>query len=332
MDEKWIKYKFRNDLLSKINAIRTEIFKKSPVTIKEYGEKEILGLEETNKFIGNLIYSSNPFMVCRFGASEMNMINSCLQVKHFPFRDTRKQAVERLCKLSGFFPNDVKKGGNFVELMLENCQLVDLCGTWNLYMEDYVLDQYAPDAQITLLENLEPWNIVSNETMKPWTSALKGKKVLVIHPFADTIKSQYSNYRTKIFERKYIADDILPQFELITIKAVQTLNFNTDNVEYNDWFEALDSMIKQCEKIDFDVAIIGCGAYGFPLAAAIKQMGKGAIHLGGATQILFGIVGKRWEIGGYKIMLDQFRNEYWTRPNSFETPANANEIENGCYW
>ena len=48
-------------------------------------------------------------------------------------------------------------------------------------------------------------------------------------------------------------------------------------------------------KIDFDVAIIGCGAYGFPLAAKLKQAGKQAIHLAGATQLLFGIKGKRWE-------------------------------------
>ena len=45
----------------------------------------------------------------------------------------------------------------------------------------------------------------------------------------------------------------------------------------------------------FDVAIIGCGAYGMPLAAMLKQAGKQAIHLGGATQLLFGIKGKRWE-------------------------------------
>jgi threonine dehydrogenase-like Zn-dependent dehydrogenase len=39
-------------------------------------------------------------------------------------------------------------------------------------------------------------------------------------------------------------------------------------------------MIDEIGKIDFDVAILGCGAYGLPLAAAIKGMGKQAIHLG----------------------------------------------------
>ena len=34
------------------------------------------------------------------------------------------------------------------------------------------------------------------------------------------------------------------------------------------------------DKIDFDVAIIGCGAYGIFLADYIKSLGKKAIHLG----------------------------------------------------
>lgn len=45
-------------------------------------------------------------------------------------------------------------------------------------------------------------------------------------------------------------------------------------------------------KINFDTAIIGCGAYGMPLAAQIKNAGRQAIHLGGAVQLLFGIKGE----------------------------------------
>ena len=39
-------------------------------------------------------------------------------------------------------------------------------------------------------------------------------------------------------------------------------------------------------EIDFEVALIGCGAYGLPLAAHVKRLGKKAVHLGGATQNL----------------------------------------------
>ncbi len=334
MDSKWIRYKFRNEFITKQLLAKEIFFKKgfSIENIKKYAGREIASIEKTNEIIAALVNDGKPFMVGRFGATEMNAIISYLQVMHFPYRDKRKNNVTKLCKYSGFFPDDLEMGQKFTDLMLESCQDIDLCGIWNLYMEDYVLNKYAPKAQLTLLDSLEPWNMGIDEHIKPWTSALKEKKVLVIHPFAETISHQYNNYRTKIFERKFEAEDILPEFELITMKAVQTLNYNTESIKYRDWFEALDFMIKQCEKIDFDIAIIGCGAYGFPLAAAIKQMRKGAIHLGGATQILFGILGKRWETGGYKVMLDQMQNEYWTRPLPSEKPKNAEEIENGCYW
>ena len=54
-------------------------------------------------------------------------------------------------------------------------------------------------------------------------------------------------------------------------------------------------MYEQSLKTSFDVAIIGCGAYGMPLGAMLKDAGKTVIHLGGVTQILFGIKGKRWD-------------------------------------
>ena len=333
MEWSWLKYKTINGYTYKKIFVKKTLLRKEPAIrdLNKYAGRKILDITETNNFISSLIRKKNPFMVCRFGATEMNAIISYLQVMHFPYKDRRENAVAELCKYSGFFPDDLEMGQKFVDLMLESCQYIDLCGIWNLYMEDYILDQYAMPAQLSFLGDLEPWNLEVTEA-KPWTSALKGKKVLVIHPFAETISHQYNNYRTKIFERKFEAEDILPEFELITLKAVQTINYNAESIKYRDWFEALDFMIKQCEKIDFDIAIIGCGAYGFPLAAAIKQMGKGAIHLGGATQILFGILGKRWETGGYKVMLEQIQNEYWTRPLPSEKLKNAEEIENGCYW
>ena len=53
-------------------------------------------------------------------------------------------------------------------------------------------------------------------------------------------------------------------------------------------------MKAEIDKNYFDIAIIGCGVYGFPLVAHGKRIGKKSIHLGGPTQMLFGIKGKRW--------------------------------------
>ena len=145
---------------------------------------------------------------------------------------------------------------------------------------------------------------------------------MVIHPFAATIREQYKR-REKIWDNP----DVLPEFELYTIKAVQTVAGELS--QFEDWGAALDYMKREIDKIDFDIAIIGCGAYGFPLAAYCKQKGKKAIHMAGATQILFGIKGKRWDD---MPAVNKFYNEYWVRPLPDETPKRSKDVEGGCYW
>ena len=228
----------------------------------------------------------------------------------------------RLCEGAGFFPNDRKYLPAFADCMLETCNQIDLLAMWHLNMEDFVIEEYASQVDLTFLFRLEPWLYNG----RPWTAALKGKKVLVIHPFIDTIRSQYENKREQIFPDT----DILPQFELKTLRAVQTIAGEKDE-RFSTWFEALDYMYEEAMKIDFDVAIIGCGAYGMPLAAKIKKAGKQAIHLGGATQLLFGIKGRRWE-ENYPSKIATWFNEAWVYQSEDETPQNAGVVEKGCYW
>ena len=153
-----------------------------------------------------------------------------------------------------------------------------------------------------------------------------GKKVLVIHPQAEIIRSQYAR-REKIFP----GTNILPEFELIVQKAVQT-NAGEVDERYATWFEALEDMYRKAMAVDFDLAILGCGAYGFPLAAKMKAAGKQAVHLGGITQILFGIHGKRWDEDKNHQFLQKYYSDAWVRLTDKEKPKGANVVEDGCYW
>lgn len=298
--------------------------------IKMYAGRKVLSIEETNTLIYDKIKSGEPFFAGRFGGSELSVITQTLKYQAMPFRvDTRMDVLHNLCVLSGFFPEEQNEGKRFVDLMLSCTGDIDLIGIWNLYMEEWIIKQYTSNINITRLLRLEPWNLEESlKSVKPWSAALEGKKVLVIHPFAKSIETQYINNREKIFSDLSVKN-ILPEFDLITLKAVQTLGNDTGG--YARWFDALDSMIEKIKTIEFDVAIIGCGAYGFPLASTIKKMGKVAIHLGGATQLLFGIKGKRWE-NSYSAVCDKMMNQYWVRPLPEESVANKKKIEDGCYW
>lgn len=153
-----------------------------------------------------------------------------------------------------------------------------------------------------------------------WSAALAGKRVLAVHPFAETIESQYAAHREKLFRHK----DVLPAMKsLETVRAVQSIAGN--HAGFHSWFDALDSMKAEIERHEFDIALLGCGAYGFPLAAHIKRMGKKAVHIGGPMQLYFGIKGKRWDHSG-------LYNDCWVSPADSERPKNLHNVENGCYW
>lgn len=275
--------------------------------------------DEINLCIRDLILSGKPFLAGRFGANELST------VKTFDFEVVSKYAVSMhyLCTGAGFFPNDQECGHRFMELMLDSIPEADVMGIWMLPFEDYYLNRYGQkNLRTTYLLDLEPWSAPDN----PWSAALAGKKVLVIHPFTETIKAQYQK-REKIF----LGTDILPEFELKTLKAVQTVAGTKDD-RFDTWFDALEWMYQEAMKIDFDIAIIGCGAYGFPLAAKIKKAGKQAFHLAGATQLLFGIKGKRWEENSAFEYVQKFFNNVWVYPSDEDKPKAADKVEGGCYW
>jgi hypothetical protein len=272
------------------------------------------------------IESGRPLMVARYGATELGCILDYLQRPSFSSWVNflagnrrgvgyRRRTFREMRWASGFFPVNQDSFGEFSRRALEDSTLVDVLGTWML--EEEFVAHLHPEASLVPIQFLEPfWSAI------PWTAALEGKRVLVVHPFKKTIEAQYRRRRQLFKDER-----TLPEFELIAMKAVQTICDQPS--EYKDWFVALDAMTEAIAKINFDVALIGCGAYGFSLAAQVKKMGKQAFHLGGATQLLFGIIGSRWlERPEYQ----QLMNEFWTRPAEEERPAGFMKMENGCYW
>ncbi len=116
-----------------------------------------------------------------------------------------------------------------------------------------------------------------------------------------------------------------------------------DLKESTNWepdFEALEKMEQDKSKIDFDVCLLGCGAYGMPLAAFIKsKLQKTAIHIGGSLQLFFGIKGNRWENPEYGIWATndigrypKLFNEYWIRPYGGSQVKGSEKVDDNCYW
>lgn len=307
-------YKLKSFVRRKILRIFPGIGKQ----IRFYSKRRLIAGDKVQDIIAEWILSGKSFMVARFGSVELRCTAEGELHEKKKENTFSQKTWKSMGNNAGLFPVTETNLVRFASCMKECCTQVDLLGVWFMPMEDYMLCNYMKETSITRLGALEPYHF-SN----PWTRALQGKKVLVIHPFAETIQRQYER-RESIWKTK----EVLPQFELQIIKAVQSAAGEQDE-RFEDWFEALEYMKSEISKREFDIAIIGCGAYGFPLAAYIKELGKQAIHLGGATQILFGIKGKRWE---NDLRVSQYFNEFWVRPSEEETPKNRNSVEGGCYW
>jgi len=192
-----------------------------------------------------------------------------------------------------------------------------------LQMQNYFINTCA----LSTLHNrsLEPfWSILENKI--PWTHKLFGKKILIVNPFIDSMKKQKDN-NFQMFKNKKI---FLDNQEIIFYKSFNCL---AGNRPHNSWKETYEIMCNDIKDLDFDIALLGCGGYGLPLCNFIyKKMNKSAIYIGGGLQLLFGVMGKRWEDDPMWKKIMKESDSIFIRPSGDEILKNNQMIENACYW
>lgn len=292
---------------------------------KKYVKRNIMENESASEELARLIISGQPLAAGRMGLFEM----AAMRMYEFEIKKKYPLVMDNIYNCAGFFPNDINLGDQFLLIMKDSLKEMDLLAPFHQFCEDYFIDHYTKK-DIIISKSEGVFEICQLE--KVWTKALKGKRVLVISPFTETIRQQYEK-RELLFPGK----EILPEFgELLTYKSLMTIGDMKDE-RFATWFEALEHMKREILLMNFDIALLGCGAYGFPLAAEIKKAGKQAVHMGGVLQILFGIMGKRWDGtrtgGALHIREDiaKYYNEYWTYPLE-KRPKEASKVEYGPYW
>ena len=207
--------------------------------------------DDIQNLIHEMIMEGKPLMVARFGSIELTSLDNALMMKEKrsnwgyiswktePNYFRRNQAAA-LCNNAGFFPYpDKEMMFRFLDVMRDAMKEVDVLGSWRY--NERLFDIELANAIKVDRENMTPLL-----TDYPWTKALKGKKVLVVHPFAETISNQY-----KKREKLYPGTEILPEFELKVMKSVQSQAGN--KVQFSDWFEALQYQKDMIDTYDYDV-------------------------------------------------------------------------------
>jgi hypothetical protein len=270
------------------------------------------------------ILEKKPFATGKMGKYEI--LGLCTYLK----RDSRRRANRpsppyatyvslTLYENAGVFPNNEGVFDRFGAVFLDAVNHCDALAAWDIEGETEIFRHHCPDTKLATLQSLEPYY-----SKDPWSAALEGKRVLVVSPFANSIRDQYA-------VRQSLWDDprVLPPFELLLVRPPFSAGIVPPQA--SDWFAALDDLKRKMDALDYDVVLIGAGAFSLPLAAYAKSKGKVGVHLGGPTQTLFGISGKRW-LKNEDFKIHNFIKDSWKFPSPEETPQTAVKIEGGCYW
>ena len=307
----------------KVRRYRDYLLRGQPVPpVTHYGDKFIYSGQAASDLVYETLNSGKPVFIGKYGNSELGAIRLFVRQKHKSRVRYTKRHIWRMEISSGFINPTPENLTRYCSEAIRITRDTDIMGVWFIQNERQMCVDYLPAmSRLVFLFSLSPLFLMRSE--RPWSRYLEGKRVLVVHPFADSIRAQYQK-RHLLFANPRV----LPEFDLTVIKAYQSMMGNNPD-GFHNWFDALDSMKEQIAGTNFDVALIAAGAYGFFLGHYCKQLGRQALHLGGDLQLLFGIKGVRWEETGDARLL---YNEHWVRPMEHETPPGHKQIERGCYW
>ena len=178
---------------------------------------------------------------------------------------------------------------------------------------------------------LEPFRFLNKH--EHWGQCLKGKNILVISSFCDSMKTQI---KSKNIENIFGDKTWLEQCKFTFVKPPVTLAGNHENKSWQEHFSdfkiRLSSQVNELE-VKPDVVLVSCGGYGMPVCNYIySELKLSTIYIGGSLQLFFGIMGKRWlNDKDMSYFFNKYR-QYWIFPSDVEKPLNMNKVERGCYW
>jgi len=217
----------------------------------------------------------------------------------------------------GIFPDTDEAIDRFCQGLIAAAGRMDVMGAMGYPGEPEVLRHHAPNARLISLHALDPWYFPD-----PWSRHLAGRRVAVVSPFADTITRQFAR-RAEIWS----GTQVLPEFQLRTIRM--PLSPGLSPAVELDWQARFERMRDLIEAEPYDVLLVGAGGISLLLAAHAKTTGRIGFHMGGPTQILFGVRGRRWDAEPF---FQSRMNDAWVRPAGDEAPPGVLKIEQGCYW
>lgn len=281
-------------------------------------------------YIENKLKTFEPFIIPRIAGVENKFVHFGIMMQQTK-QTLPKEVLERFLFVmknnAGIKITNSQSIINYASLYLQSFQECEIYLDWEPWGN---VAQSIFDSLIFIHINFNKKRVAAlaldvfhNIHSNPWTNSLRGKRLLIISPFVDSMRDKL-NEREKIY-----GIDLFPECEFVFLKPPQTQG-KCESEEFDVELDKFAGKINEIKNL-FDIALVSCGGYGNLVCSIIYQMNKSAIYVGGVLQMYFGIYGARWERERTEIM-KLYKNEYWSRPKEIERPDGFKNIENNCYW
>lgn len=296
----------------------------------------VLSQNDGAKTLTECIHNRISFSAGKLGTSELNALWFYIcQRQHVNKQAYPRHIVIDITLNAGLFPATNEALDAWADHMLKNVLPdMNILTEWIKADEErLILNMVAPYSIRVPLRSLEPY--YEADLADRWTIAIPDHtRLAVISPFAKSIQQQWNN-RDKVWPNNSIWPATL------TIVPIQcgyspSLQSNPNapsawpiDIQKAGWNAAVQSMVAAAVDSGSTLAVVGAGCLSLPIVAGLKAKGIAAIHTGGATQIMFGIKGRRWLSHS---VISTFFNDAWIFPGSDEVPDRARYVEGSCYW
>jgi hypothetical protein len=278
---------------------------------------------QDNLYIKRIIQEDKPFFIGRIAGCELKVAAAIVQGLPPQIPELRE-----LENNAGIYTSTQISLEMYAKSLVSSYTKCTLIAEWEQTgkvfektgsAQEYIAGKTPNIPKINALA-LEPYYFQPDDS---WMGALKQKRILVIHPFVKSFQKQVP-FLKLLFPNCPWFEDCTFQF----IAPPQTIAGNHQGI---NWQEHLAPFLKSLGELkDFDIALIAAGGYGMLIADHIfTELGKSAIYIGGALQIFFGVIGKRWFENKDILSLV---NDDWIRPEKADKPPNFQGVEKGCYW
>ena len=281
-----------------------------------------MSIEYDNLRIMKIMEDTSPFFIGRIAGIELQIAYSLLKQRPLDMI----QEINSLENNAGIHIKNIDSLHIYVNKLIESYEHCSAIAEWDIKGEVFaktgngqlLIAERTPTIPKLNALSLEPYYVDYS-----WMSKIDGKKILIIHPFKNTIKHQILHMNKLFPTRTWFKD-----CTFIHLSPPQTLAGNHQNI---DWQIHLNSFLEILHThTDFDIALVAAGGYGMLIADDIyTNMKKSVMYIGGALQLFFGIIGKRW-FDNKEIMA--LVNDDWVRPAANDKPSHSAKVEKGCYW